>query len=448
MSERVLVVEDDTSLRASVADFLRGLRMDVTEAGTCAQARQAIEHGFDLVLCDIKLPDGDGLALLEEVIARHDVPVVVMTAFPEIQTATRAVRLGAYDYLHKPFDLEHLDVVLRRALEHRKLRTEVARLRHGAPRVRTVDDLVGDSPAALALRARVLQLGAASDSTVLVTGETGTGKELCAEALHSASPRAGGPFVRVNCPGLPPSLFEAELFGHARGAFTGATGPRKGLVELAEGGSLFLDEIGDVPLDMQAKILRFVDSRSFRRVGGGEERRVDVRVIAATNRDLAALVGAQLFREDLYFRLAVLDLPVPPLRERGEDVEAIAVRFLADMRCRLGRAALGFSPSAFTAMTRYRWPGNVRELRNVVERSAVLATGALIADVSLRRDSSGPPPGDVEALPLAEVERRHVLAIYERSGRNKTRAAQTLGLSRVALRERLRRYGADEVGGS
>ncbi len=452
----VLVVEDDALLRQSLVLHLKA-RYSAISAASCAEARAAFErHSPDLVVLDLNLPDGDGLSLVEAFRRDGAAEVVVMTAFPKVQSAVRALKAGALDYLNKPFELDEFDLVVERAIEHRGLRDEVDGLRRQNPKVGGLDRILGDAPAIVSLREEILQVARTPDTTVLVRGETGTGKELVAEAVHAESMRRKNAFVRVNCSSIPASMVESELFGHERGAFTDARAARQGLVELAEGGTLFLDEIGDLPLDLQPKLLTVLESRCFRRIGGNREIATDARFVAATNRDLEAMVKEGRFRADLLFRLKVFEVFVPALGERRSDLAVLARHFLAGFAQRLGRPVPALSASAAAALARYSWPGNVRELRNVLERAVILARGDTIERIDLPDEGavSAPsacldfcpcnPEGAGSFPPLSEVEARYLGCVYRLVGGNKTRAAEILGISRVTLREKLRQSG---VGG-
>ena len=452
----ILVVEDDAVLREALADHLAHDHR-VIAAGSRAQALAAFERqSVDLVVLDMHLPDGDGLSLIETFRADDHAPqVVVVTAFPKVQAAVRALKAGAFDFINKPFDLDQLEIVISKALEHRGLQIAVDVAARTSPKPGGVERMLGGSQVVERLRTEVLQVAGTPDTTVLVRGESGAGKELVAEAVHheSAAPRADGPLVRLDCSSIPETMMEAELFGHERGAFTDAKASRRGLLELADGGTLFLDEIGDLPAALQPKLLRVLETRRFRRVGGNREIEVDVRFVAATNRDLEAMVREGLFREDLLFRLKVFTVTLPPLRERSEDIAALAEHFLAELGRRIGRPKSGFTPAAMELFKSYAWPGNVRELRNVTERAVIVAQGDQINADDLPHDLRSSAPADADSCevcplvadggasptPLSEVERRYVACVYDRLDQNKTRTAEALGISRVTLRERLKR---------
>jgi DNA-binding NtrC family response regulator len=406
------------------------------------------------VVLDLKLADEDGLRVLRELRDNDpSLPVVMLTGHGTVEQAVRAIQLGAYDFMLKPPDLAHLGLVLERALEHARLRQEVGRLRQsGAGRV----EIVGGSDGLKLAMSRLERAAKASASTVLLHGETGSGKELMARFLHEKSARATGPFVELNCSAIPEQLLESELYGHERGAFTDAKRFKKGLFELADRGTLFLDEIGEMAPQLQAKLLRVLETRTFRRVGGGVDITVDVRVVAATHRDLAKLVSEGRFREDLYFRLNVVPVHVPALRERVADIPPLAEHFVARFCRELGRPTARLNPAALERLQGYRWPGNVRELRNVIERVLLLEADDEIRPEHLPPEMSGHaalvggaaidpfPAGAVR--PLAELEKmaiEHALRVCEG---NKTRAASLLGIARQTLRTKLKEYAiADDA---
>ncbi len=409
-----------------------------------------------VVLTDLRLPMGDGLGVLRGVKDLDpDLPVVVMTAFGGIEDAVAAMKAGALDFLAKPVDLDHLALLIERALAHRRMATEYFLLkeamaeRQGAPRI------IGDDPR-LRQVTEQLHRAAATSTTVLLEGESGTGKELFARALHLISPRADGPFVAINCAAIPETLLESELFGYEKGAFTGATARKPGRFELAHRGTLFLDEIGELPLALQAKILRALEERTFERVGGTVPLQVDVRVVAATNRNLRAWVAAKRFREDLYFRLSVFPITIPPLRERRGDIPMLATHF-AERFCReLSKPAVSFSAEALDELCAYRWPGNVRELQNCVERAMILCDGQTITPRHLNLQSrlataAALDPWDQVDLTgtlaegvrraTAEVERRMVLSALREARGNRTQAADVLQVTVKVLQQKLKEHG-------
>ena len=447
----VLIVDDDEALRDLLARELSRSGHRVTQAADAAQALARFkELEPDVLLLDLMLPDRPGIDLLRQLRAeRPSVEVVVLTAHGTIDTALTAMKLGAYDYLRKPCHLQELELTLDRAYERRRLGEENARLRAGLSARSEGPELVGSGPAFEELRRLVAKV-APSDSTVLVCGETGTGKELIARSIHRLSSRRDHPFVVVDCAALHENLLQSELFGHEQGAFTGATRRRHGLFEAADGGTIFLDEIGDVSPAVQAGLLRVLETSSFRHLGGTQEVRVDVRLVAATNRALERLMREGTFRQDLYFRLNAIHIDVPPLRERLDDIPALVAHFVAQHNARHGTRK-AFSAAATDVLLRHDWPGNVRELRHVVQRALVLAEGDLVRPSELRaemRQAGGPGGTDAETagLALAEVERRHIASVLARVGGHRARAAQLLGISERNLYRRIHEYHLDESG--
>ncbi|MEC7525308.1 MAG: sigma-54 dependent transcriptional regulator [Myxococcota bacterium] len=450
MTSRILLVDDDAAL---LSTFERGLTKRGFEVRTAADGERALallgEEHHDAVISDVSMRPMGGLELCERVRAAHpDLPVILLTAFGSLETAVEALRRGAYDFLQKPLDLDLAEHALRRAVELRALRGELARLREAGP-ARARAGLIGDSPAMRQVQETLARV-ARADATVLVTGESGVGKELVARALHAQGARASGPFVAVNVAALPESLLESELFGHAKGAFTDARGARAGLFTQAHGGTLFLDEVGEMPASMQAKVLRALQERRVRPVGADAELPFDARIVAATNRDLLSAVEAGAFREDLYFRLAVIELEVPPLRARGADVLAIAHAVLTDAAKRAGAPIREIDPEAARLLLRYRWPGNVRELVNCVERAVAMARYEAITaedlpprirDYEPRRDVLVAADDPEELVPLEEVERRYILRVLDAVGGRRGQAAKILGLDRKTLYRKLERWG-------
>ena len=457
MNERphILLAEDKASLRKMLTEYLgEGFRITVARDG--AEALRAIEtRDFDVVLTDIRMPGADGFAVLEAV--RHHAPeteVVMMTAYGSIPDAVRAMKEGAYDFLTKPFDPEDAERILLHAAERRRLRREAQALRTRLEGAEAFEGLLGRSRAMRRVF-DLLERAAASELTVLLTGESGTGKELAARALHARSPRRDGPFVAVNCGALPRELVESELFGHAKGAFTGATSARPGLIREASGGTLFLDEIGELPLEAQVKLNRALQEREVRGVGETKSTTIDVRVVAATLRDLPAEIEGGRFREDLYYRLAVFPIHMPALRERPEDIGLLAMRFLAQQAAAAGRELEGFEPDALEALLQHDWPGNVRELQNVVARSVAVADGPRIRRQDLPESlASRQAPATTEIpvdLPYQEAVkvardravRAYLDALLTRFKGNVTRAAEHARVERESLHRMLRRHGLD-----
>jgi two-component system response regulator HydG len=446
---RVLVVDDDHAMGKMVVDRL--LRRGYEAAGRNA-AEEALalllSEEFDVVVTDIRMPGMSGLDLCTRIVShRPDLPVVVITAFGSLDTAIAAIRAGAHDFVHKPFEIEELVLRIEGAARHRALHAELVRLRQTVADSEGWGQLLGDSPPIWRLRALLAKV-AASDASVLVTGETGTGKEVAARAIHAHSARRDAPFVVLDCSALPATLLESELFGHVRGAFTDARGERKGLFVQATGGTLLLDEVGELPLDLQPKLLRALQERSVRPVGSDSEVPADVRVVAATNRDLEAAVDEGRFRRDLFYRLEVLHVAMPALRSRGRDVLLLAQHFVQRFAERSGKRVLGLSAPVAERLLAYTWPGNVRELMNCIERSVALTSyEQLVVDDlpervrSFREEHVLVTGSDPEELvPLEEVERRYVLRVLEASSGNKTIAARVLGLDRKTLHRKLERW--------
>ena len=446
---RILVVDDEAPLRHTLSLILGGEGHEVLTASDGAEALSRLaSDAVDLVLCDIRMPAMGGLDFLEGFrAAAHDALVVMMSAYGDVDTAVEAMRRGAYDYIAKPFRAEEVILVVRKAVEREGLRARVREL-EGELRAIGGGEIVGSSSAmrdAVELARKV----ARHPTTVLVTGESGTGKELLARLIHAASPRAGAPFVAVNCGAIPEALLESELFGHVKGAFTSADRDRTGLFEEAHGGTLLLDEIGELPPALQVKLLRALQESEVRPVGSSQSRAVDVRVVAATNRDLAADVRDGRFRGDLFYRINVVALHLPPLRDRPEDVAPLAMHFVERCNRRLGLRVQAIAPHALRALAEHAWPGNVRELENVIERAMVLAGGATIEREHLPdavRGRGAPSPGasgdDLSVKRQTEaLERSLIRRALDRTAGNRTRAARLLDLSHRALLYKIREYG-------
>ncbi len=441
----ILIIDDETSLVNSLSFALRAEGHAVTGASTGeAGLAAALASAPSLVLLDLRLPDGSGLDFLDRLrTALPETPVVMISAHGDTRAAVQAVKRGAFDYLTKPFDLDDLLVTLRAATERQRMAQEIARYRQ-AELAR--GEMVGESPPVEALLESVRRIGASSASRVLLLGESGTGKALVARAIHARGARARGPFVEVNCASLPEHLIEAELFGAEKGSYTGADQKRVGLVTLADGGTLFLDEVGELPLPLQAKLLHFLEDGSYRPIGSARSLAADARVIAATNRDLDAEVRSGAFREDLFYRLNVVQLRLPALRERGGDVLLLARHFAArygrDERC----APVQFTPEAEAVLLAHRWPGNVRELRNLVERLTILGPGRRIGPADLPPEMRAAPPpaaaGRSIGAELAETEKQLLEKALKDAGGHRGRAAEILGISRHALKRRLQRLGS------
>ncbi len=452
---RVLVVDDELLIRQYIEAVLEDEGFDVVLADSAAAARAAFEGGeIHAAILDLKLPDGDGMTLLKGFVETDpDVAVIMLSAHGDISTAVTAVKAGAFHFLEKPPKTEILVATLTKALEARSLKRTVSGLRRQAGwRIAHVE-IVGRSAAMRKLVEIIGKVGASESATVLLRGESGVGKEVVAQAIHAKSDRADHPFLEINCTALPETLLESELFGHERGAFTDARERKKGLLELADRGSVLLDEIGDLPPGAQAKLLRFLETRSFKRVGGIKTIAVDVRIIASTNRDLEAAVRDGSFRRDLFYRLNVIPIMISPLRERPEDVQPLAEFFLDRMATTMRRPARDLDKAAAAMLERYAWPGNVRELRNVFERVVILEEGTTILTEHLPDElQPGARAIDLEAgysLPAAginleELEKDLIGQALARTRGNKTRAAELLGLTRDTLRYRLEKYGLAE----
>jgi two-component system response regulator HydG len=448
---RVLVVDDDAAMCAMLETRL-GRRFDVVTRTSGADALSLVgREDFDVLVTDISMKGTTGIELCRRVNeTRPNLPVILMTAFGSMSTAIEAIRAGAYDFLPKPFETDQLILAIERGVTLSRLKYEVQRLRRVVADAQSFDDLIGASPKMVELYA-LLEKVAHSDAPVLITGESGTGKELVARALHKKGPRANGPFVAINCAAMPETLLENELFGHVKGAFTDARTATTGLFVAANGGTLLLDEIGELPLGLQPKLLRAVQEHQVRPVGGTTEIPFDVRIISATNRDLETMVELRTFREDLFFRLNVIQVPLPPLRARGGDLLLLAQHFLNRIAARVNKKIVGFSPEAAQKMMAYGWSGNVRELENCVERAVALASfdDIAVGDLPEKIRSyqstqivlAGDDPTDL--VPLDEMDRRYVARVVEAVGGNKSAAARILGIERKTLYRMLQRWGVD-----
>lgn len=455
---KILVVDDDHGHRSMLRTMLRSWNYEVHDADDGDTAIAAVrEQAFDAVLTDVRMARVDGIGTLRGILEYNPaLPVILMTAYSSVETAVDALRLGAYDYLIKPLDFDQLRRTLERALEHSRLSVENRELRRQLSAASSGPGGPGILGRSKAMRdmLHILDTVAPTEATVLITGESGTGKELVARALHEGSPRASAPLVTVNCAALAENLLESELFGHEKGSFTGAERRREGRFVQANGGTLFLDEIGEMPLQLQAKLLRALQEGEVQRVGSDTPITVNVRILAATNRDLKAEVQERRFREDLYFRLNVISIDVPPLRQRGEDIPLLAAHFLQRFAARNRKNLKGFSPQALDAMLRYPWPGNVRELENAVERAVIMSTGDLITERQLPLSLGGTPPiptapteaapnGELSGLPLDELERRAITQTLRDADDNKSEAARRLGITRATLHNKLKKYGLE-----
>ncbi len=459
MRSRILVVDDEKMVRWGLRQALEEAGYEVDEADTAAHAIDAVNREApDLVLLDYRLPDDTGISVLRH-LRQHAprVPVVMITAHASIGGAVEAMKEGAYDYVSKPFEVEEVIQTAARALEAGKLRAEVAHQREEELRDYRHRNIVARSPAMQEIMRLIRKVAESEASTILLLGESGVGKGQVARALHFEGPNWEKPFMHITCTALPESLLESELFGHEKGAFTDARSQKKGLFELAEGGTVFLDEIGDLPPSVQGKLLRFLEDKAFRRVGGTRDIQVSVRIIAATNKDLAKEVEEGRFRQDLYFRLKVIPIEIPPLRERPEDLLPLITTFIDHFNQEFGKSVKGIEPDAVRLMQGYSWPGNVRELRNAIERAVLLSEGEwlgrsdLPSEIRGRADSAAPAAGPAagfelppEGVVLEEVERDLLVQALTRAGGNRTRAARLLGLNRDQIRYRIRKFDLRE----
>lgn len=484
--EKVLVIDDEPFIRRTFEEVLRGKRYGVSSAGTLADAERLMKKDqFDLVFLDVRLPDGEGTAFLEKMFKGLNPPLaIMMSGFGTVESAVECMRLGAFDYLLKPFSISQIEVLVKKAETYRQM---VRVNEYLASELTSAKELVGESDPILMLR-EVLRKVAPTEATVLIQGENGTGKELVAQAIYRASGRASQPYIRVNCAALSESLMESEFFGHEKGAFTGATERREGRFELASGGTLLLDEISEISPRLQAKLLRVLQEREFERVGGTKTIQVDVRVLATTNRDLGRSVEKGDFREDLYYRLNVFPVSVPPLRERKGDIELLARHFLNHFCKQHAKADVALTSECISILEAHRWPGNVRELQNTVERAVILSEpGMALSPVVLglgegtgfpvavqrplkrgkavvgarlspnshisttdraRPDASVAENGKAQiGMPISEVEKNHILRVLESSGGNRTRASETLGISIRTLRNKLQEYREESPSG-
>ena len=449
MKPAILVVDDDEVMRQTLSDVLRKRGYAVSTAETGGQTISSIkEQLFDLILLDIRLPDMDGLDVLKRIKEiESDLMVIVMTAYSDVQTAVMAIKSGAYDYIDKPFELEELKILIQKALETQSLKNEIRRLqRQGGERHQDIE-IFGNSPLIKNVIELIEMISQTPKTSVLIQGESGTGKELAANAIHYRSKRVNNPLMKINCSAIPENLLETELFGYEKGAFTDAKGMKKGLFELTNGGTVFLDEISEMKSFLQTKLLRVLENQSFMRVGGEREISVDVRIIAATNKNLSALVNAGQFRKDLYYRLKVMVIEMPPLRERSEDILLLANMFIEENNKELGKSVMGISGAAREYLINYGWPGNVRELKNIIERAMILSNGnEILPDhlpIELRKsqlDEIGDRTSNVADLTLETVEKKHIKDVLMMMDGNKSRAARMLGISRSTLREKLKKY--------
>lgn len=449
----ILVVDDDRNTRDGLQRALqRHYAVRTAESADVALALLAQEPPVDVMLSDLRMPGTDGLGLLRRVNAQFPQTVcILLTAYGSVETAVEAMKQGAYDFLTKPINLDHLDMLVARAIRSRDLERKVETLETQLNEKFGMENIIGESTVMKQVY-EIIQQTAPTQASVLIQGPSGTGKELVAQAIHRLSTRAKGPFVAVHCAALSATLLESELFGHEKGSFTGATALRKGRFEMADGGTLFLDEISEIDPPLQVKLLRVLEERTFERVGGEELIEVDIRVIAATNRDLRAYVELGKFREDLFFRLNVVDIQLPPLAERLGDITLLADRFLKEYCERNSKRIDGFTPDAVSLLTAYAWPGNVRELRNTIEKMVVLSRTERLSARDVPANIRDAVRGHVATHraplltvgSLADTERRKIMAVLEKSGGNRTRAAQELGISRRTLHRKLRDYKSQQ----
>jgi DNA-binding NtrC family response regulator len=447
---RILVVDDDASLRRVLQVQLEQEGYAVASAASAQQTLSMLQvQPYDLVISDLKMPGSSGLELLRQIRLQYpEAIVLILTAFGTVETAVEAMKSGAYDYLTKPVHPDELSLVVGRALEHLRLVKEVCTLRANLDQKYGFENILGRSGALLQVLDTAAR-AARTHSTVLIRGETGTGKELLARAIHFNSSRKHRPLITINCAAIPKELLESELFGHKRGAFTGAAGEKRGKIETADGGTIFLDEIGEMPLELQVKLLRLIEEGEIEKIGSEVKNQVDVRIIAATHRDLQAMIEDGTFREDLYYRLVVIPLLLPPLRERMEDIPDLVQYFFRKSRQKNDRPELVMAPALLPYFARYRWPGNVRELENVVERMVVLARGEEITVQDLpeflRRERAGVEALEIDLPPqgvsLEAIEKELIVKALERCGWNQTQAARYLDISRKTLIYRMERHG-------
>ncbi len=456
MKPSILIVDDDEIMRETLLDVLKKSGYEIYAEGSGNGALSLIKkHIIDLVLLDMKLPDIDGLEVLKKIKELDtDILVIIMTAYSDVQTAVSAMKLGAYHYINKPFELEELKLLIEKGLETQSLINEVRRLRWQQREEGQNNHIYGVSPQIQYVRELIGMISKTNKTSVLIQGESGTGKELAANAIHYNSKRANKPFMKINCSAIPDTLLESELFGYEKGAFTDAKTTKKGLFELADGGTLFLDEIGEMKPYLQSKILRVIENQAFMRVGGEREIKVDVRIIAATNRDLESLVKEGAFRKDLYYRLKVMVVEMPPLRDRPEDILLLSNLFIEANNKEYGKNIKGLTEEAKKLLVQYHWPGNVRELKNVIERAMILTDQDYISPkflpFEIRQDEREKKiegkenkSSDFEVISLDEMEKIYLDNVLKKLDWNKSKASKILGISRATLRAKIKKYGLE-----
>jgi len=453
MKPSVLIVDDDEVMRESLYDVLKKGEYEVYSVGSGSETLSVIKKNIiDLILLDMRLPDWDGLELLKKIKEFDtEILVIIMTAYSDVQTAVSAMKSGAYHYINKPFDLEELKLLIEKGLERKSLINEVRRLHRQQNEGNQKSQIFGTTSQIQYIKELIGMVSKTNKTSVLIQGESGTGKELAANAIHYNSKRANKPLMKINCSAIPDSLLESELFGYEKGAFTDAKATKKGLFELADGGTVFLDEIGDMKPFLQLKILRVIENQSFMRVGGEREIKVDVRIVAATNKDLESLVREGLFRKDLYYRLKVMVVEMPSLRERGEDILLLSNLFIEEINREYGKNINGLTDDAKKIMAQYPWPGNVRELKNVIERAMILTEQPYITPKQLPFELRQKEGYDLKAvelnpfeisemMPLEALEKIHLSNVLNKLEWNKSKASKILGISRATLRAKVKKY--------